>query len=264
MYEENCFITLTYAPEHLPNDLSLHKAHYQKFMKRLRFHIQPKTVRYYMCGEYGSENERPHYHACLFNYDFPDKQLWKDARGVKLYISDELTKLWPYGFSTIGDVTFESAAYVARYIMKKVTGKQALEVDETTGLRPYELFDTLTGEVHERQPEYTAMSLKPGIGAKWYEKYKNDVYPSDNVVVNGTRMRPPKYYDTLLERELSDPDQVHTYGQHIQQQLDTYYRDLKESRKEAALRHADNNTPRRLKDRETFKAQQVSHLIRNL
>ena len=78
-----------------------------------------------MCGEYGEKFARAHYHACLFNYDFEDKELWKDKQGTKLYISETLNKLWKKGFSTIGQVTFDSAAYVARYILKKQTGKQS-------------------------------------------------------------------------------------------------------------------------------------------
>lgn len=264
MHDQNCFITLTYAPEHLPSDLSLHKAHYQEFMKRLRYHIQPKKVRYYMCGEYGDQNERPHYHACLFGHDFEDKQLWRDSRGVKLYISDELTKLWPYGFSTIGDVTFESAAYVARYIMKKVTGKKAEQLDEDTGLRPYELYDTVTGEITDRLPEYTNMSLKPGIGANWYESFATDVYPSDFVVINGRRMRPPKFYDKLLERDLEDPDRVALYATQIQQSHETYFNDLKLRRMRGASKHADNNTRERLDERAKFKAHKVSYLKREI
>lgn len=264
MYDQNSFITLTYAPEHLPSDLSLHKAHYQKFMKRLRKLISPKKVRYYMCGEYGDQNQRPHYHACLFGHDFKDKTLWRNARDTKLYISEELTKLWPYGFSTIGDVTFESAAYVARYIMKKVTGKAIDQEDETTGLRPYELYDSETGDITKRIPEYTNMSLKPGIGANWYEQYRNDVYPSDFVIINGTRMRPPKYYDQLLERDLQEPDRVKQYAQAITRSHDKWFEELKRNRVRAAKKRASNNTRERLEVRERFKAHQVSHLKREI
>jgi hypothetical protein len=122
MHPKNCFITLTYNNEHLPSDGSLNYEVFQLFMKRLRKKYG-KGIRFYMCGEYGDKLGRPHFHACLFGHDFADKKLWKttDSKS-KLYRSAELEKLWPYGFSSVGDVTFESAAYVARYIMKKVSG----------------------------------------------------------------------------------------------------------------------------------------------
>ena len=151
LYQDNCFITLTYSDEHLPSDKSLHVDHFQKFMKRLRKRFG-EGVRYYHCGEYGEKYMRPHYHACLFNFDFPDKKIWKENNGNRLYISESLSELWPFGFVTIGDVTFESAAYVARYIMKKVNGDLAES--------HYERVDWDTGEVYHLKPEYTTMSRR--------------------------------------------------------------------------------------------------------
>lgn len=125
MHKENCFITLTYAPEHLPADQSLHYRDFQLFMKRLRKRFSGKVIRFYMCGEYGENFGRPHFHACLFGHNFDDLTLWKVQNKQKLYRSKTLEELWPFGHSSVGTVTFESAAYVARYIMKKVTGEAA-------------------------------------------------------------------------------------------------------------------------------------------
>lgn len=180
LYDRNCFITLTYDDAHLPSDRSLNKKHFQDFMKRLRFRFG-EGIRFFHCGEYGEKFARPHYHACLFNFDFPDKVLWKEALGNRLYTSEALNELWPFGFHSIGDVTFESAAYVARYITKKVTGDKA--ADHYGG----------------RLPEYTTMSRRPGLARGWYEKFSADVFPADEVVLRGKRMRPPKYYDHLFE-----------------------------------------------------------------
>lgn len=196
LYENNCFITLTFSPEELAkrdNPMSVDVRDFQLFMKRLRKKFG-SNIRFFHCGEYGEIGKRPHYHACLFNFDFADKKLWKITKGgERLYISQALMDLWPFGFSTIGDVTFESAAYVARYIMKKQTGDKAFE--------HYNEIDPETGEVlNSIKPEYITMSRRPGIGKKWFDKYKNDVYPKDFVTVNGKKMRPPKYYDTLLEK----------------------------------------------------------------
>jgi len=189
LHPQNCFITLTYNDEHLPQYGSLRLEHFQKFMKRLRKRFGSK-IRFFHCGEYGEKFQRPHYHAILFNFDFPDKKLLQ-SKFNDLYTSEALSTLWPYGFSTIGSVTFESAAYVARYVTKKITGPMALNY--------YNAVDYRNGEILERKPEYTTMSRRPGIAAGWFEKYSSDVYPADLVVMRGKEMKPPKYYDRKYE-----------------------------------------------------------------
>lgn len=195
MHEHNCFITLTFSPEELEkreNPQSLDVGEFQRFMKRLRKKYG-KGVRFFHCGEYGEKNKRPHYHALLFGVDFSDRVLWSQRNGVKLYVSDNLSKLWPYGFSTIGDVTFESAAYCARYVMKKIKGEGASD--------HYMFTDMSTGEVSQVKPEYATMSRKPGIGKTWFDKYKSDVFPNDYCVIRGHEVKPPRYYETLLNEE---------------------------------------------------------------
>ena len=194
MHEHNCFITLTFSPEELAkrnNPQSLDVSEFQRFMKRLR--KKYGKVRFFHCGEYGEQNKRPHYHALLFGVDFSDRQLFSQRNGVRLYVSDNLSKLWPYGFSTIGDVTFESAAYCARYVMKKVRGEGSQD--------HYMWTDMETGEVNPVKPEYATMSRKPGIGKTWFDKYKSDVFPNDYCVIRGHEVRPPRYYETLLSEE---------------------------------------------------------------
>lgn len=184
LYDRNSFITLTYNDENLPSDGSLKKKHFQDFMKRLRKELDKQgiKIRYYHCGEYGEQLMRPHYHAIIFGYDFPDRKLFTVRRGVRLYRSEMLERLWPFGFSTVGDVTFESAAYVARYVLKKVNGDKAEE------------------HYQGKQPEYTTMSRRPGIGHDWLLKYKDDVYNYDYVVIrNNIKCRPPKYYDQIFD-----------------------------------------------------------------
>jgi hypothetical protein len=195
MHDNNSFITLTYSPEELmkrENPWSLDVRDFQLFMKRLRKRYG-KKVRFFHCGEYGDKNARPHYHALLFGHDFEDKKLWQVRDDVRLFISDELNELWPYGFSTIGDVSFQSAAYCARYVMKKITGDKADD--------HYTWIDPTTGEVRPRSPEYCTMSRNKGLGHDWLMKYKSDVYPNDYVVVNGHEIKPPRYYDSLLSEE---------------------------------------------------------------
>lgn len=222
MYEDNCFITLTFNDQNLPLNSSLNKSDFQKFMKRLRKYYNGKKIRYFHCGEYGSKLDRPHHHACLFNIDFEDKVLWSIRRGVKLYRSAILEKLWPYGFCTVGDVTFESAAYVARYVVKKITGKNA--------------DDHYRGRV----PEYVTMSRRSGLGHDWFMKFKSDVFPHDFVVVRGgLKCKPPKYYDSIYD-ELSH----------------SKFSSVKRGRERSA-RESEHNTPERLEVRETIKKSRI-------
>lgn len=238
MHDQNCFITLTYDDDHVPWDGSLNKKHFQDFMKRLRFKERHKTLRYFHCGEYGEKLGRPHYHALIFNHDFDDKTLWSERDGIPTYVSEELTALWPFGFSTVGRLTWETAAYCARYTTKKRTGKEAKE--------HYWRLVATDLEV-ELQPEYATMSLKPAIGKTWYEAYKTDCYPSDFISHKGRKFRVPKYYDTLLHQ--ADPEELEK---------------LKAIRKEKARERHEENTPRRLKDRERCAQAKLKTLNRPL
>lgn len=192
LHESNAFITLTYSDEHLPASRSLVYSDFQKFMKRLRKRTKAK-ITFYVGGEYGELEMRPHFHACLFGYDFPDKVFFKkSASGERLFTSKFLESLWPFGLSSVGAVSFQSAAYIARYCMKKVNGDLAKA--------HYEYVDEF-GEIHDRLPEFNHMSLKPAIGKRWLEKFRTDVFPRDYVVLNGVKTKPPKYYDRLFEKE---------------------------------------------------------------
>lgn len=244
LYEDNCFITLTYNNENLPDDLSVSVREFQLFMKRLRKKYNKRRIRFFHCGEYGEATERnnyiarPHYHACLFNFDLPDKVLFKETNGVKIYTSQILSDLWGKGFVTVGDVTFESAAYVARYIMKKITGDQADE--------HYKTINTETGEIVQRKPEYITMSRRPGIGKDWFSKYSTDVYPDDFVVINGKKVRPPKYYDGLYDISNHDEFEI-----------------LKRLRQEEQLKNQADNTPERLIVKEKIKQSKLKQLKRD-
>lgn len=182
LHVRNCFITLTYDDNHLSRcpQGSLNKRDWVLFMKKLRKQYGV-NIRFYHCGEYGEKHERPHHHACIFNHDFMDKYLWSTRNGVKLYRSEELDKIWGYGYTTIGEVTFESAAYCARYVMKKLTGPGA-------------------SVYNGKEPEYCTMSRKPGIGNEFLKKYLLDIYTTDMVVVkNDLTCRPPRYYDNIYD-----------------------------------------------------------------
>lgn len=178
LYERNCFVTLTYAdaPE------SLEPRHFVLFMKRLRKRFGD-GIRFFQCGEYGERTFRPHHHALLFNLDFPDKRVCNSSGTYPLYSSGILEGLWSHGLCFIGEVSFKSAGYVARYAMKKVYGPAAV--------------DWYMGRV----PEYLTMSRRPGIGSEWIRKFRRDVYPSDELVVNGVPSKPPRFYDDVVDRD---------------------------------------------------------------
>lgn len=196
LYQDNCFITLTYDNDNLPSDNSVHLDHFQKFMKRLRKKNEPTKIRFFHCAEYGDLNRRPHYHALLFNYDFPDKTHYKTTgQGHRLYTSEILDQTWNKGRCDIGSVSFDSAAYVARYVMKKFNN--AKHPDEVTKHYTWENED---GTTSLHKPEYLSMSTSDGIGHDWFLKYYQDCYPKDFITVLGVKSPIPEYYDELLKK----------------------------------------------------------------
>lgn len=192
----NCFLTLTYDKEHLPAHGSLVKKHWQNFAKKVRNHHG--EFRYMHCGEYGEKRGRPHYHALVFGHSFSEDSIPIRSRGAHpLRASESLSELWPYGLHSIGEVTFDSAAYVASYTTKKAVG----EVDADYYDRGV---DMSTGEVHQAVPEYATMSRRPGLGKKFFERYCSDMFPRGKVVLEGKELPVPEYYLKLLEEK--DPD----------------------------------------------------------
>jgi len=192
LHDENSFLTLTYDDENLPEDGSLRVRDWQLFAKRLRKRIG--SFRFFHCGEYGERFGRPHYHAILFGHDFSGtREVAKQEDGFTYYVSEVLGEVWNKGLHILGEVDFDSAAYVAGYCVKKVTGKKAEE--------HYERSDQRTGEIWSVRPEYATMSRRPGIGTQWFDRFKEDVYSEDFVVSKGRKFRPPKFYDKKLEEE---------------------------------------------------------------
>ena len=227
----NCVVTLTYDNEHLPKDGNLCYADFQRFMKRLR-KWSPVPIRYFVCGEYGELNKRPHFHAALFGFDFLDKKLCLTSEaGSSQYSSQVLDKLWPLsrpGRSTVGEADFNSFAYIARYAMQKLNGAIA-------HVRGTDRVDLRTGEILPLVPEFIHMSLKPGIGRMWVDRFgDSDVFPFDRVVMNGHESKPPRYYDKVLKAK--DPER---------------FKQIQFDREDRALLHPEESTARRLEARET-------------
>lgn len=205
LHRQSWFVTLTY--EDAPTDLRY--ADFQLFMRRLRRARPNEKIRFYVAGEYGEQKRRPHWHAIIFGLSLPDRKTLVsnldrrirtvfDYDGVSgnhavrrppvdviYWLSPELEKLWGHGFALVGNVTFESAAYCARYVVDKVNGDLQAET--------YRRVDE-DGVVSDGVPEMCRMSLKPGIGFGWFEKYGAQALELDRVVVRGNEANVPKYY----------------------------------------------------------------------
>lgn len=229
MHLVNSFITLTYSEEHYTPTLD--HTDWQKFMYRLRAAHGP--TRFFMCGEYGDQNGRPHFHAILFGRTFQRNR----AVGTNIYESDELNRLWPWGMASHGEVTYQSAAYCARYNLKKITGPMADE--------HYKRVNLETGEIITVKPEYARMSLKPGIGYTWIMKYHREVYNNnrDAIIQQGGKQQPtPRYYDQQLEKINSD-----------------LYENKQYERYKKAGQFQNETTPERLKVREQCAIAKIKH-----
>ncbi len=230
MHERNSFVTLTYDQEHLPEDYSVDVSHWQLFAKRLRLKIGP--FRFYHCGEYGEVNRRPHYHALIFGEDFSFDRFKTGTRGKHDYFtSPTLSRVWGKGFVVIGDLTVDSARYVARYCLHK----------EVANSPRYERVDE-HGEVSYVRREYVTMSRRPGIGSTWFARFGGEVFPADEVVHEGRTYRPARFYDERLGAE----------------ELES----VKRKRRESADSHAGDLTVQRLADRESVAKSRLALLSR--
>lgn len=241
--EYSWFLTLTYDDEHLPFGGTLVKEHIQDFFKRLRWHIGTKKLRYYVVGEYGSQCpdhelidcpacgglQRPHYHAIIFGWTPMDKQVVAHGEHGPIYHSQIIEKAWTkrnqegqktvIGIHQLEACTFESCAYVSRYIMKKITG------DENKQAEHYCKYLPKLDAWMDLEPEFAMMSkgrpcndherytpgcnqCQGGIGRKWLDEYMYDIYPIDETPIPGRTSvsKPPKYYDGFYQE--ANPDSM--------------------------------------------------------
>ena len=193
-HDESYFITLTYDEEHVPVALdksgepvyTLQPKDLQDFIKRLRsdqeYH-KDNRIRFYAVGEYGSTTHRPHYHIIVFGLKIDDLELiGKNRHGTLLHDSKKIREIWGLGLTEVDQMSWESAAYCARYTVKKLGKKE-----------------TSFYEDHNLVPEFSRMSLKPAIGYQYFDEYKEDIYKNDEIFIStvkgGRKCKPPKYYD---------------------------------------------------------------------
>ncbi|QXP08077.1 MAG: replication initiator protein [Arizlama microvirus] len=235
LHDRSSFLTLTYDEKHIPRLPSgrptLVLEDIQLFLKKLRKHFAPHPLRFFQCGEYGETTQRPHHHMILFGEDFcKDREpIENSPSGHPQYTSPTLTSKWGKGRCTISEVSFESSAYVARYCLKKITGKSS--------------FFHYAG----RKPEFVTMSRNPGIASAFYDEFSSDIYPHDEIVPGPGRppSLPPKYFDKLLER--ADP---------------TLFALIKKKRTENLDFYSDpNSTDTRLATRERIKLSLIKNCL---
>lgn len=281
MHPLNSFITLTYDDEHLPENSTLVPDDLRIFIKKLRKKLSwrvrcygnekrkrpilPKGekrekwyahnsagLKYLAAGEYGDikNTHRPHYHICLFGWDPLDKEyFFTNNHGDPVYKSKWLSDIWQKGYVTVGELNYRTAAYTARYTLKKIKDYGEKErheiIDYETGETNLSFRQYVLKEIMENKiPEFIRMSQ--GIGKSWYQKYKFDTY-KDYVHVSKQKHKIPRYYDKLLEKE--DPQKLER---------------IKEARKEKALEMENNpNKPTNIQ-RDTVKKQKLKLLTRRL
>jgi len=185
---DSCYVTFTYNDENLPKDRSLNKKDMTDFWKRLRYYNPNAKIRYIYCGEYGDELERPHYHAIIYNYRPKDLKFYKyNYNEDKLFTSKTLKKIWGKGFVIIGDVTYQSSAYVTRYVTKKIFGKHAEE------------------HYQGKVKEFIETSRNGGIGIQYWEENKKEIIKNRGLYIkikNKAKLKNiPKYYMKKLKEE---------------------------------------------------------------
>lgn len=237
LHTEACFLTLTFSDDGLALRELQHGTHpfdldvedWQRFAKRLRKELKKQgygPIRFFQVGEYGDQELRPHHHAIIFGNEFRDGgESWKDEQGHPVWTSQIIEKAWGYGIHTVQEATPETMNYVAKYVQKKLYGKMKEQQCER--------IDSASGECVTVRPEFATMSrggTGKGIGHGWWQRWKDEVFPDDFVVVKGKKTPVPRYYTKQLQAENEE-----------------LYLQVTEARcKSAAGRAADNTPERRL------------------
>lgn len=241
LHKDNCFITLTYDDEHLPELFG--PRDFQLFMKRLRKAIKV-PVRYFCCGEYGDLSLRPHFHLILFGYRPDDLKVYSTSVAGFVYESSSLDQIWGQGRVAIGDVSFASAAYVARYCLKKVA---------TSSRRAFWYLDR-KDHIFKKAPavkdpysSFVLMSRKPGIGSGWIERFHDEIFSKGYITFEGGSRAPPsRFYKNYFKKH--DRDNFDFYRSRC---LDYFERNSSEF------------TPERLKAKSLVLQEKLKFLKRN-
>lgn len=210
------FITLTYDDKHLvfgdKGLATLEKDALSNFMRKLRDKFgHDLNIRFFGCGEYGDQTLRPHFHLILFgcplddlDYNMPDmsKPLnekgqypifrRKNSQGDYVYFSQAIFDCWQKGKVEVEDASWNTMAYVSRYIMKKQKGR---------GKEIYERLGIIS--------PYLRMSNRPGIGYTWFLENKDKLLETDFLAVKTNQgaysTHPHRYFEKLM---MKDPESL--------------------------------------------------------
>ena len=211
LYDDNfCwFVTLTYDDNNLVTEWKDEKEgisnsavsgtlvprHFTRFMHDLRQIMERRYnrtgIRFMGCGEYGDEKERPHYHVILFNCYLPSDTFYEPRLiNKEFYFRNTIIEeAWKKGISNISECTWNTINYTARYITKKVNGKESWKHYAEKGI----------------YPEFMRVSRMPGIAKPYYDLHKEDIYKTDSIWIKNkagiVQCKPPKYFDYLYEKE---------------------------------------------------------------
>lgn len=160
-HESAIFLTLTYDPEHMPEDEAIDKRSLQLCLKRIRKRLGERKIKYYASGEYGEQYGRPHYHAIIYGLTPNDREIIQES--------------WPYGMIHIGTVTYDSARYVADYIQK----------------------DDRASKYGDRQPPFALQSQ--GLGKQYALRNQVQLREDLGGTIFGRPTGLPRYYKKILE-----------------------------------------------------------------
>lgn len=179
-WQNKWFITLTYNDDNLKWKLGkpqLVRKDVTLFLKKIR--NKGQKIKFFGSGELGTKTRRPHYHYIIYGLEINDLEVYKKNKSSYYYTSKWLNEIWGLGNALIADFSTETASYIARYTIKK---KNIME-----------------GEF---------LNQSNGIGKKYYQENKNDIYKYDKIAIKNNKgvywAKPPRYYDKLYEKE--EPD----------------------------------------------------------
>lgn len=206
-HERSCFLTLTLDDDHFPSSQAAWVESFDYGLKRIRkgFAKRGVLIRTMGCLELGGQTHRPHGHLLVWGADYPrDRPVARGESGSMCYESDELCKAWRLGHATVGDLTEQSAGYVARYTVTKRSVR-----DQRGDF--VEVVHPVTGEIVSLRPSMSwAVSRgrgskgKPGlggIGRQWFDAYGVQALEQGAVILAGGVRRPvPAFYSKLGKR----------------------------------------------------------------
>lgn len=217
----NYFITLTYNDDNVPLQSVvvpatgqvikipvLLKRDYQLFLKSVRKASKAK-FRFYLGGEYGDKNGRPHFHLLTFGLPLNDLIYFKRIGKTAYYRSPFLEKFWKKGFILVTPFAPSTAKYVANYTSKRRFREtpqniQALINNVHSLLSPSSALNFLC-RADLIQREFNQASNRPGLARTSFEDFE-DFYLDYDKLPPGLKLPVMHltYYDRIVKERYPD------------------------------------------------------------